>query len=134
MKTISLEFEGYWTGVGKDMLESSGLYCVYRGADKGEMVSLKKLIYIGEAKNVKERIRKHITDKDWVDCLKEGECFCYSNAYVKSDDRERVEAAMIYHYKPQFNDQHKHNYGDYAGTTIETSGKNKYVEDTFAVE
>ena len=49
-------------------------------------------------------------------------------------DRERAEAAMIYHYKPPMNDQHKYNYGDYAGTIITTSGKNILVSDTFTVK
>ena len=51
MKTIELDFNGYWTGIGKNMLESSGIYCVYKGIDKGESVELKELVYIGESKN-----------------------------------------------------------------------------------
>lgn len=133
MKTIKLDFEGYWTGASEKMLDTSGVYCVYRGVDKGKSVQLKKVIYIGEAEDVKKRIKQHISDKDWIGCLEKGECFCYSNAYVETQDRERAEAALIYHYKPQFNDQHKYNYGDYEDTIIETSGKNKLIEGKFSV-
>ncbi len=134
MKIIKLTFDGYWTEIDNDMIDKSGIYCVYRGVKIGDRVKLIELIYIGESENVKKRIQQHIADKDWKECLEANECFCYSNAYVESQARARAEAALIYHYKPKYNNQHKDNYGDYAGTTIITSGKNHLIESGFTVE
>ena len=134
MKTIALDFAGYWTEAGEKMITSSGVYCVYRCIDKGERVSIKELVYIGEAQNVKARIEQHISEEDLNSCLHYGECLCFSNAQVEAQDRERAEAALIYYCKPRLNEQHKNSFGDYPETRIVTSGKNCFLDQEFIVK
>ena len=40
MKTITLDFAGYWTNATTRMLAVSGVYCVYRCIDNGKTVTI----------------------------------------------------------------------------------------------
>ena len=68
MKTINLDFDGYWREINKDGVPSqSGIYCVYSctyNSNNGK-VSIKKLLYIGESTDVHNRIANHDRLDDW---------------------------------------------------------------------
>lgn len=135
MKTISLNFDGYWREVNKDSVPSeSGIYCVYACTynQTAKTVSLRELVYIGESDNVHERLSNHEKLPDWKRRLKAGETLCYSVASVESTDRIRAEAAMIYHHKPPCNTEYKYSF-PYSDTTIQTSGKNAKLDTFFTV-
>lgn len=109
MKTIELDFEGYW--ISKDVLpDYKGIYCVYRAtphkhSDGTTTVSLNELIYIGKAEDetIKERHSKHEKQDEFEKQLKEGEELCYSTVKVAKEDIDRVENGLIFKRKPRLN-------------------------------
>ena len=136
MKTIELEFKGYWIEENKDSIKAvSGVYCVYSCIynEEKDTVTIKKLIYIGESENVHDRIANHDRLKDWLNSLTAGQTLCYSYAKVSSTDRERAEAALIFEMQPRFNTEHKDQF-IYEDTKIVTSGKNRFLPKEFTVE
>src|SRR5262245_52859658 len=66
--TISLTFKGYfkWTAL-ESIPEESGVYVVYDGVPNPATndVWLRRVLYIGEAENVRERIVNHERWTDW---------------------------------------------------------------------
>ena len=139
-KTIELEFDGYWrdakrSGVPKD----SGVYLVYRCIHNKDVkpestVSLKQLIYIGEAKEVRDRIGEdHEKRGCWEGELETDEELCFSFAPANKADRERAEAALIYKKKPICNDSGKDSF-NYDTTTVESSGECKFIPAKFTVQ
>ena len=98
MKTISLEFDGYWREVNKGGIPAeSGIYGVYACTYNKEQntVSLRELVYVGESSDVNSRISNHERLSDWKKRLRVGETLCYSFAKVEGNDRLRAEAAVI---------------------------------------
>lgn len=143
MQTISLGFKGYWRECKKNGLPGeSGIYCVYRcihnvpETDGGKSsVALKELLYIGESKNIHDRVRDHDRFEDWKKHLEKGETLCYSYALVGEEDRERAEAALIFHHGEQLpeNTEHKDHFG-YPATKMVLSGETRFLDTDFTVE
>lgn len=136
-KTISLKFDGYWRDEKRSGVPNkSGVYLVYTCTydSKTKKVSLKKLIYIGEAKEVRDRIGPdHEKRRDWKDELTSGQQLCFSFAPADKSDRERSEAALIFKKKPVCNDTKKDTF-NYDKTTIKSTGEHKYIPNEFTVE
>ena len=135
MKTIFLNFKGYWLETHKTSVpEASGVYCVYAGTYRAETdkVTLRELIYVGESSNIRERLSNHERLKDWKQRLRAGETLCYSVAEVGSDGRECAEAAVIYRHKPPCNTEYVNRF-PFESTTIQTSGRNRFLDAAFTV-
>jgi excinuclease UvrABC nuclease subunit len=135
-QTFTIEFDGYWREPNKGSVpDKSGVYCVYTCTYNKEegTVSLQKLIYIGEAENVRSRISKHEQQKDWESHLKSGEVLCYSFGPVPSTDRKRCEAALIFKHKPPENTEHKDTF-TFDKTTLNLSGKIRMLSKSFTVD
>ena len=136
-KNYKLEFAGYFREPNWGNLPAvSGIYCIYActyNPDKGKW-SIKRLLYIGESGNVRERIPEKPQDRrnKWAMELKRGEVLCASCAKVSSADRERVEAAMIYRHKPPCNVEYVDHF-PWDKTTVSTSGKNRMLAQRFTV-
>jgi len=112
--------------------------CKYNKPEKKEekgTVTLKKLIYIGEAENVNERLSNHKHEKwsEWQKEVPEGLETCFSFAEATSPDRERAECALIYHHKPKCNDECKYSF-PYEETTVVSTGKHEFIESPITVE
>lgn len=84
-KSYSLDFDGYWRepNIG-GLLAKSGIYSVYSCTYdvQQKTVSIKKLIYIGEAANIRERIRDHERWDDWKRELGSGQQLCFNAAVI----------------------------------------------------
>jgi hypothetical protein len=135
-KKFELEFVGYRLEAGlKSWPEKSGIYCVYRCVShpKDNQVSLEKLIYIGEAGDLRKRMSSHEKFDVWESCLKDGEVLCFSYALVSGVDRERCEAAMIYEHQPIKNEHCKDSFS-HDETTISLSGDIKWLTANFTVK
>ena len=134
-QSYELQFRGYWREPDKEGIPAkSGIYCVYttkynRHTDK---VSLNKLVYIGESRNVKERIADHEKWPDWRRHLRPGEEIAFNFAPISSG-RERAEAAMINWHKPPENTEYVNEF-PYDRTTITTSGRNALLTERFTVD
>ena len=113
MNTIQLNFEGYWREKNKNGIHQySGIYVVYRCIYKevSDTVTLKEIIYIGQANNIRERIANHDKNELFNQKLQDGEELCYSCARVKESELNAVENALIFAQKPVLNQEYINNY------------------------
>lgn len=136
-KSYDLEFDGYWRApnIAGLLPEHSGIYCVYACIHHPDRntVSLNRLLYIGEAANVRERVTGHEKWNVWRRELRSGEELCFNDALISpAADRQRAEAAMIYRHKPPCNTDFVDSF-PYDKTTISTSGRNALLESYFTV-
>lgn len=134
-QTYSIAFDGYWRDKNKSGIPSkSGVYCVYecRYNAVSKTVSLKKLIYIGEAGNVSDRIANHEKYQAWKEHVGPGNELCFSFGAVPSASRERCEAAMIFKHKPPENSEYLSSF-PFDKTTISLSGKTALLTTYFTI-
>lgn len=134
-KTFSVSFEGYWREEDKDSVPAkSGVYCVYECTynSKSDKVSIHKLIYIGEARDVRDRVKNHEKKPLWKKHVRSGNELCYNFGDVESAYRDRVEAAFIYKHKPPENTEYVDKF-PFDDTTIEASGEAQELSTYFTV-
>jgi excinuclease UvrABC nuclease subunit len=134
-QTFAIEFDGYWRESKKSGIPSkSGIYCVYACAYDSEKntVSIKRLIYIGESADVKDRIANHEKTSAWEKHLKSGEELCFSFGGVATTSRVRCEAAMVYKHKPPVNTEYVDSF-PFDQTTISLSGETALLTKSFTV-
>ncbi len=134
-QTYNIEFDGYWRDENKDGLSSkSGVYCVYSCIynRSKNTVSIKKLIYIGEAVNVNSRVANHEKYDDWRSHLKSDEELCFSFGGVGAEDRDRCEAALIFKHKPPENEEYVNSF-PFDQITMRLSGKTALLSTNFTV-
>lgn len=134
-QTYSIVFDGYWREENKSGVPAqSGIYCVYTCSHnvQEKVVTIHKLVYIGEADNVNSRILKHEKQKDWESHLRPGQELCYNFGAVSGISRERCEAAMIFKHKPPENTEYVNSF-PYDQTTLNLSGKAALLQTSFTV-
>ncbi len=134
-KTISLAFDGFWReGAISGIPAKSGVYVVHEASydPQAKAVDLKKVIYIGEAENVNDRIANHEKWPDWKKQCETNNELCFSFAPVNDPDRERGEAALIFKHKPPINTEYKNTF-PFDETTINLSGKTGLLNTGFKV-
>jgi hypothetical protein len=125
---IDIFFDGYWVDEDKDYIpQKPGIYCVYTCThhEAIKKIDIRKLVYIGEADNVRKQIFIHEKRSRWMEHVEDGEVLCFSFgkiAYSDRKDRKRAEAAMIFKYKPPCNDEYKDSF-PYDETTLSLTGK-----------
>ncbi|MDE0101572.1 MAG: GIY-YIG nuclease family protein [Bryobacterales bacterium] len=133
-KSYSLNFYGYFVdSVG--LPANSGIYCVYACVHNAaaQTVDLRRLLYIGEAANVRSRVDGHERRKIWELELQRGEVLCYSSALIRPEsDRQRAEAAMIHQHKPPWNVEYVDSF-PFGTTTVSTDGRNALLSPYFTV-
>jgi len=134
-QTFSIEFAGYWRDKNKEGIPAkSGIYCVYSCVYNinEKTVTLKKLIYIGEADNVKDRIANHEKKPKWEKFLGTNEELCYSFGPIDATNRVRCEAAMIFKHKPPVNTEYVDSF-PFDQTTMKLSGETGFLYTDFTV-
>jgi len=101
-----IDFKGYWRDeMVSTMPTYSGIYFVYRctyNSDQ-DVVSLKELIYVGQADNLKKRICDHRSHERFQKQLLAGETLCYSCAKVDKEDIAIVHRALLLMQQPVLN-------------------------------
>jgi hypothetical protein len=127
----ALNFDGYWRepNVG-GMPSVSGIYGVYACTynSYGQTVSLERLLYIGEAANVHDRIADHEKWVKWRRQLRSGQVLCLNAALISGQsDRCRAEAAMIFAHKPPCNTECRDSF-PFDATGISTTGCNALMK------
>ena len=135
-KTYSLTFDGYWREPNVGGLPAqSGIYGVYACTydAQAKTVALNRLVYVGEASNIKDRVSNHDCWSVWKRQLKSGEVLRVNAAPISPEaDRQRAEAAMIFKHKPPCNTEYVNAF-PFDTTTIITCGKNALTQPSFAV-
>ena len=135
-KSFNQEFEGYWREINKSSLSTySGVYivqsCIHN--KKEGTVSLKKLIYIGKADNIKERVDNHERLNEWLNELGYGEELCYSSTAIHKLYNERVEATLINSNQPIVNTEYKDSF-QFDTTHINSSGRYSTLKENITVK
>lgn len=134
-KTCDLNFGGYWREpkVGGIPAES-GVYGVYAAIHNADgTVTLNRLIYIGESRDVRGRVASHEKWPLWRHQIRQGEIICFNMASIGPDaDRVRAEAAMIYEHKPVCNEEYVNSF-PFEQTSIITRGQNALMQVSFMV-
>jgi len=134
-QTFNINFTGYWLeNNSKSIPNTSGIYCVYecKYDSINNSVIIQKLIYIGEANKVRERIETHDKWFDWSLYVKPGNQLCFSYADVTHSNRNRIEAALIYKHKPIENADFKYSF-PFERTNIILTGQTALLIDNFSV-
>lgn len=113
MEKYNVTFKGYRRDENKKGLPSyGGIYmvycCTYNEEDR--TVSLRKLIYIGKAINIHDRVNNHDRYDDFIKRLKKGEQLCYAYASVSPSERAVVENGLIFMQQPELNDDLKNTF------------------------
>lgn len=106
MNRYNLIFKGYWRDCNRQKLpEYSGVYLVYKCIynDTEKTVKLLELIYIGQAENIRDRIKNHDKQAEFQSECKQNQTICYATAEVKKEDLNIVENALIFAQKPRLN-------------------------------
>lgn len=107
MDKYNVTFKGYRRDVNKGGLPTyGGIYMVYCCTyhEETQTVTLNKLIYIGQAINIHDRINNHDRYEDFKAQLAKGEQLCYAYSSVPPRDKDVVENALIFMQKPNLND------------------------------
>jgi hypothetical protein len=135
-KHYALNFDGYWRDVKKDGLPAqSGIYVVYAATYNvsGQTVTLNRLLDIGEADNVRARVSGHDRRPQWERKLGIGEELCFSASLISpATDRQRAEAALIFHHKPPCNIEYLNSF-PFDTTSVTTGGANALLTVSFTV-
>jgi len=136
-KAFSLDFDGYWREPNVSSLPAkSGIYCVYACThdQTAKKVTLKWLLYIGEAANMQDRVSNHEGWDDWKKKLQTDQVICVSAAVIAGEsDRQRAEAAMIFKHKPPCNTEYVNEF-PFDTTSIAATGKTILLNTSFTVQ
>jgi excinuclease UvrABC nuclease subunit len=135
LKTFKVEFLGYWRErYIENIPNRSGIYCVYECTYDtfSDTVSIHRLIYIGEAGNVKDRIINHEKKPEWKRYVDPGNELCFSFGYVESKNRSRAEAAFIYNHRPLVNTDYVDEF-PFPSTAITSKGRTAKLSTNFTI-
>ncbi len=134
-KTISLKFGGYWRDKNSGGIPNDpGIYLVYACTfdRQADTVSLRELMYVGEAAKVCGRIQGHERRPDWKKRLRSGEQLCFAFAPITNPDRERGEAALIHYHKPPVNTEYTDSF-PFDDTTVISAGRCRKITSPITV-
>jgi hypothetical protein len=135
-KTINLAFKGYRREVNIGGLPKiSGIYTVYVDTYNSSLdtVTLHKLIYIGQAEDINDRIANHEKWAEWRKYVGKGQELCFGYAEIANPDRERAECALIFHHKPPCCEQCTSSF-DYDETTVISTGRHEFIDSPITVK
>lgn len=111
--SYTLNMQGYWLDANRHVMPSiTGVYCVYACTyhPEANTVTIRDLLYVGQADDVNLRLAFHNLRETWFSCLRPGETLCYGCAQVDGRSLDVVEAIMVYCLKPCCNDNLKWRY------------------------
>lgn len=101
----NINFSGYWIEDNISGIPiTSGIYLVYRCILAEEGVTLKEILYIGQADNLYDCLNNHDNIELFRRECRKDEKVCFSVAEVPKDSIDIVENALIFAQKPRFND------------------------------
>lgn len=134
-KSFTLNFDGYWREERiSDLPDYSGIYCVYkcRHNSSESTVAIRRLLYIGEADNVRKWIHNHPMWLMWHQFLKQDEQICISCAEIDPRFRKRVLAACVRKHEPPANSEYRHDF-PFDMTRVIIKGKSAFLDSAFVV-
>lgn len=136
MKSYNLKFEGSWVDSSRHFMPNyAGVYLVYRGTHNvaQQTVNCAEILYIGQAKDVRQRLSNHEKRNIFSSQLHNGEILFYSCARVSMEDLSRVENALIYKMQPRLNDNLKDSF-PYPITRVISEGACALLDKDFTLD
>jgi len=140
LKSFELDINGScWEDLSDNVPEAAGIYFVYACFCNAEGKWFSgDLIYIGEAGDLRSRIKQHASaanpDDDLHDGLSAG-CsrLWYTYAFYAGPDSDRrlCEAALIYKHKPQLNKKHVDHFDINSDVEIILRGETRKLVPTY---
>ena len=128
---FKIKVDGFWREQNKSALpDKPGIYCVYAGTLDEETIS--RLIYVGAAENVNEKLAKAEKLSQWESYLSSGEQLCYTFGAVDRKFAERCAAAIVFIHKPPANTDHVDQF-QFEQTLITLSGLTPHLKTTFLI-
>jgi excinuclease UvrABC nuclease subunit len=134
-EVMNLLIRGYWLEKGIELIPNeSGIYFVYEATDLTikKIIYINRLIYIGEADRIRERIISHEKWNNWKKYVKGGSQLCFSYALIEPALRNRIKAALIFKHKPPTNDKFRFDF-PFETTTIKLEGKTCLLEQYYTL-
>ena len=113
MKIFNINFTGVLDDTERNKFKrEQGIYCVYVGSQNNKTVTPRKLVYVGETGDFRDRHydKEHEHYQDFLDECKDGEEIFYNYAVTTGftdTDRVRVQDALIYELQPSINTSSK---------------------------
>lgn len=133
--TFNLTFHGFYHERRlHEMPDESGIFCVYAGHEKPASVDVvvRKLIYIGETRNIRRRLIHHERRNDWLQHVYPDERLWYSYALSDFEERLQLEQALVYHHQPPENTSYIEKF-DQPPTKVKLFGDIPLLDQQFAV-
>jgi hypothetical protein len=131
MKNYNKTFQGYYRYEKRNAIPADqGVYAVMscKYQEKSKSVMLTKLLYIGQATDLNQRLNNHDHLNCWKKHLKPGEEICFNFTLIDdSDDLDRIEATLIYVNMPPCNEQGLENF-NYLPTTVTCQGRYEMIQ------
>jgi len=106
----TIKFSEYWAEsiCGSKIDFQSGIYIVFsaRYNKKEDTVSSLHRLYIGSSACISDRVTRHPKQKKWTGALHRGKSLFFTFADCANEQRERIEAALIFALKPELNKEY----------------------------
>ena len=125
---LILTFDGYWSIDNASSVRFPGIYCIYAVPS----AAAARLLYIGEAHNIGDRISSHEQRLDWLATARYSPVWFNACRITVEEGRREAEAAMIYHHKPPCNTEFKAQF-PYRPITLRTAGQNANLTPGFTI-
>lgn len=109
MRVFNINFTGLLDDTERNQFKrEQGIYCVYVGKQNNNTITPRKLVYIGETGDFRDRHydKEHEHHQDFLDECREGEEVFYNYAVttgITDADRVRVQDALIHELQPSIN-------------------------------
>lgn len=133
--TCNIYIEGYWRERNKNYISNySGIFFVYEtdyNFEKDTITPI-RLIYIGQASNIQEKIASELTQQTWSAFISSGRELCFSTSYLTTEI-ERITATLVYQCQPVANTDYV-DFFTYDKTTLTLSGKTALLLTHFTVQ
>ncbi len=133
--SYSILLEGFVMDNELDALPAySGIYCIYEmiPGDKEGVFTPSRLLYVGEAGNIRDRVKNHDKMNVWQFSVKSKNKLGFTHAKVDSFNRLRVKAALVYRHKPEMNDEYLNDF-PFHPTILKSSGRTDLLDTLFSV-
>jgi len=133
--TIIVHINGYWREEDTSIiLTHPGVFFVYESKYNPDenTVDLLNLIYIGEAQNIRERIRTHEKFSLWKNFIKPDNELCFATGNVEEYFRERAKTAYIFGNNPIANNGRFTQF-PFDTTTLISTGKTALLKPTLTI-
>lgn len=128
MKVFDINFTGLLDDSERDRFKrEQGIYCVYVGKQDEKTVTPRKLVYIGETGDFRDRHydKEHEHHQDFLNECRDGEEVFYNYAITsgyEEKDRVRVQDALIFELQPSINTSSTESF-NHPKTIVNVKGK-----------